>query len=173
MGRVAARGIETLAIAEQLNGWIGQLEANMNSGNLAIHNKTRWEPASWPAEAVGWGTTEAPRAPWAIGFTSKTARSRTTRRSVATVWNGSPRDAAGQRGPWEQSLIGTPVADSLRPVEILRTIHSFDSVHGVRGTRRGRRRQRGHSHSDRAVDRANHATTENPSSRGRQHHPSR
>ena len=58
---------------------------------------------------------------------------------VATVWNGSPRDARGQRGPWEQSLIGTPVADPERPVEVLRTIHSFDpcmscAVHVVDAT---------------------------------------
>ena len=45
---------------------------------------------------------------------------------VATIWNGSPRDARGQRGPWEQALIGTPVFDPARPVEVLRTIHSFD-----------------------------------------------
>jgi Ni,Fe-hydrogenase I large subunit len=126
MGRVAARGIETLAIAEQLNGWIGQLEANMNSGNLAIHNKTRWEPATWPAEAVGWGTTEAPRGALGHWVQIKNGKIANYQAIVATVWNGSPRDAAGQRGPWEESLIGTPVADSLRPVEILRTIHSFD-----------------------------------------------
>jgi hydrogenase large subunit len=126
MGRVAARGVETLAIAEQLNGWIGQLETNMNSGNLAIHNKTRWEPATWPADAVGWGTTEAPRGALGHWIQIKNGKIANYQAIVATVWNGSPRDAAGQRGPWEQSLIGTPVADPARPVEILRTIHSFD-----------------------------------------------
>lgn len=55
---------------------------------------------------------------------------------VPTTWNGSPRDARGQRGVWEEALIGTPVADPARPVEVLRTIHSFDpcmacSVHVV------------------------------------------
>ena len=55
---------------------------------------------------------------------------------VATTWNGSPRDAAEPAGAWEQALIGTPVADPARPVEILRTVHSFDpcmacSVHVV------------------------------------------
>ena len=126
MGRVAARGIETLAIAEQLNGWIGQLETNMNSGNLAIHNKTRWEPATWPADAIGWGTTEAPRGALGHWIHIKNGKIANYQAIVATVWNGSPRDAAGQRGPWEQSLIGTPVADPAQPVEILRTIHSFD-----------------------------------------------
>jgi len=45
---------------------------------------------------------------------------------VPTTWNGSPRDARGQRGPFEQGLIGTPVIDPARPLEVLRTIHSFD-----------------------------------------------
>jgi Ni,Fe-hydrogenase I large subunit len=45
---------------------------------------------------------------------------------VATIWNGSPRDVRGQRGAWEEALIGTPIADPAKPVEILRTVHSFD-----------------------------------------------
>jgi len=139
LGRVAARGIETLAIAEQLGGWIGQLEANMNSGNLAIHNKTRWDPATWPADALGWGTTEAPRGALGHWVQIKNGKIENYQAVVATVWNGSPRDAHDQRGPWEQSLIGTPVADPTRPVEILRTVHSFDpcmacAVHVVDAT---------------------------------------
>jgi Ni,Fe-hydrogenase I large subunit len=55
---------------------------------------------------------------------------------VPTTRNGSPRDDQGQRGPFEESLIGTPIADPAHPVEILRTILSFDpcmacSVHLV------------------------------------------
>jgi Ni,Fe-hydrogenase I large subunit len=45
---------------------------------------------------------------------------------VPTTWNGSPRDALGQRGAWEEALIGTPVADPQQPIEVLRTVHSFD-----------------------------------------------
>jgi Ni,Fe-hydrogenase I large subunit len=44
----------------------------------------------------------------------------------ASTWNGSPRDGTGRRGPLEEALIGTPVADPARPLEILRTVHSFD-----------------------------------------------
>ncbi len=61
LGRMVARGIETLLIAEQVNGWLGQVDANIKAGNLTIHNKYRWDPASWPVSAEGWGTTEAPR----------------------------------------------------------------------------------------------------------------
>ena len=60
---------------------------------------------------------------------------------VPSTWNGSPRDAANQPGAWEQALVGTPVADPEQPLEILRTIHSFDpcmacAVHVLDGTRR-------------------------------------
>ncbi len=43
----------------------------------------------------------------------------------ATTWNASPRDAHGWRGPLEEALVGTPVADLARPLEVLRTVHSF------------------------------------------------
>jgi Ni,Fe-hydrogenase I large subunit len=45
---------------------------------------------------------------------------------VATTWNGAPRDGQGQRGVFEEALLDTPIADPSRPLEILRTIHSFD-----------------------------------------------
>ena len=126
LGRTAARGIETLATAEKLLGWITQLETNINSNNLAIHNATKWEPSTWPAEAHGFGMTESPRGAlghWIHIVNGKIANYQMV---VATVWNASPRDAGGVRGPYEQALIGTPVFDPERPVEILRTIHSFD-----------------------------------------------
>ena len=126
LGRIAARGIETQIIAEQLPAWISQLEANMNSGNLAIHNGERWEPSTWPADASGWGMTEAPRGALAHWIRIKGGKIENYQAVVATTWNGSPRDARGQHGPWERALIGTPVADPLKPVEILRAVHSFD-----------------------------------------------
>jgi hydrogenase large subunit len=126
LGRVAARGIETQWVAEQLGPWIDQLNANMLSGNLTIHNKTKWDPASWPAEASGWGTTEAPRGALGHWVHVKNGKIENYQAIVATIWNGSPRDARGQRGAWEEALIGTPIADPAKPVEILRTVHSFD-----------------------------------------------
>jgi hydrogenase large subunit len=141
LGRVAARGIETLVIAERMESWITELEANMKSGKLSIHNGARWDPSTWPAEAMGWGVTEAPRG--ALGHWVKIKNGTIAKYQcvVASTWNGSPRDALGNRGPWEEALIGTPVADSAKPVEILRTVHSFDpcmacSVHVVDAKRR-------------------------------------
>jgi Ni,Fe-hydrogenase I large subunit len=126
LGRMVARGVETLLVAEQLPIWIAQLEANMQRGDLAVHNGFRWDPASWPAQATGWGWAEAPRGAlghW-IGIADRKIRHYQT--VVPTTWNGSPRDDRGQRGAWEEALIGTPVADPSRPLEILRTIHAFD-----------------------------------------------
>jgi len=139
IGRVAARGIETLALAEQIDGWLTALLNNINAGNLKIADTTRWNTSTWPAQAQGWGTTEAPRG--ALGHWLHISNQKIDRYQniVATQWNASPRDAAGQRGAYEQSLIGTPLVDPARPIEILRTIHSFDpcmacAVHMVDAT---------------------------------------
>jgi Ni,Fe-hydrogenase I large subunit len=126
LGRVAARGVETLVIAEKMGDWITELESNMNNGNLAIHNGEKWDPSTWPAEAMGWGITEAPRGALGHWVRIQDGSISGYQCVVPTTWNGSPRDAAGQRGAWEEALIGTPVADPARPVEILRTVHSFD-----------------------------------------------
>jgi hydrogenase large subunit len=141
LGRVAARGIETLVIAERLQDWITELETNMNTGNWDIHNGALWDPATWPAEATGWGLTEAPRG--ALGHWIRIENGTIAQYQcvVPSTWNGSPRDALGQRGPWEEALIGTPVADPEKPLEVLRTIHSFDpcmacAVHVVDPDRR-------------------------------------
>ena len=138
LGRTLARGVETLLIAEQMAGWIDGLEANMVGGNLQIHDGTRWNPSSWPAEAAGWGSTEAPRGGLGHWVRIQDGRIGNYQAVVPTTWNGSPRDAAGQRGPWEEALRGTPLLDPEQPLEILRTVHSFDpcmacAVHVVDG----------------------------------------
>jgi len=125
-GRMLARGIETLALAEQLSSWIDDLEAHMNADDTLIHNGAMWNPATWPMQASGWGGTEAPRG--GLGHWVSIANQRIQRYQavVPTTWNGSPRDAQGQRGPFEQALLGITVANPEQPLEILRTIHSFD-----------------------------------------------
>jgi Ni,Fe-hydrogenase I large subunit len=126
LGRVAARGIETVLIAEQMESWLDELEANIAAGDLAIHEGTLWDPDTWPTEAVGWGATEAPRGALAHWVRIRNRKIENYQAVVPTTWNGSPRDPTGQRGPWEEALVGTPVADPDKPVEILRTVHSFD-----------------------------------------------
>jgi Ni,Fe-hydrogenase I large subunit len=142
LGRVAARGVETLLTARKMTDWITELQANLNSGNLAIHEPSKWNPSSWPTDAQGWGATEAPRGALGHWIQIRNGRIENYQAVVATAWNGAPRDGQGQRGVWEEALIGTPITDPQRPVEVLRTIHSFDpcmacSVHIVDGRGRG------------------------------------
>ncbi len=126
LGRTAARGIDCLITAGQLPIWLQQLEDNIAKGDLRIHNPDKWDPASWPAEAAGYGWHEAPRGALGHWIKIKDQKILNYQAVVPSTWNASPRDHKGQRGPYEAALIGTPIADPNRPVEILRTIHSFD-----------------------------------------------
>ncbi len=126
LGRIAARCVETVVIAEQLLAWTDELAANVGNGDLRIHELEHWEPATWPSEAQGWGWQEAPRGALGHWVHIKDGRIENYQCVVPSTWNGSPRDADGQMGAYEAALVGTPVADPEQPVEILRTIHSFD-----------------------------------------------
>ena len=126
LGRVAARALETKLLIARMSTWQADLEHNLDTGDLAIADISRWDPASWPADAKGWGMEEAPRGALAHWVVIKDQKIANYQLVVPSTWNGSPRDARGRRGAWEEALIGTPVADPERPVEVLRTIHSFD-----------------------------------------------
>ncbi len=126
LGRIAARCIETVVMAQQLAAWTEELATNMGNGDLRIHNGDRWDPETWPVEAQGWGWHEAPRGALGHWIHIQDGRIANYQAVVPSTWNGSPRDPSGQRGPWEEALVGTPVADPAQPLEILRTIHSFD-----------------------------------------------
>lgn len=141
LGRTAARGIETLVIAEQLVSWLDELATNMAEGNLQIHNGEKWDPETWPAEAQGWAFHEAPRGMLGHWIRIKEGKIENYQCVVPSTWNASPRGAKGQRGAYEAALVGTPLADPSQPIEVLRTIHSFDpcmacAVHVVDGSRR-------------------------------------
>jgi len=126
LGRVAARGVETLVTAEMLPVWLDELTANIKKGDLRMHNNEKWEPSTWPKEVQGYGLHEAPRGALGHWIKIKDGKIDNYQCVVPSTWNGSPRDAKGQKGPYESAIIGTPVADLEQPVEILRTIHSFD-----------------------------------------------
>ncbi len=126
LGRVAARGIETLVLAEKLEEWLNELQDNMGRGQLDIHDNSKWDPDSWPKDCSGAGFHEAPRGAlghWVHIVNGEIANYQCV---VPSTWNAGPRDAAGQRGPYEEAVVGTPVADPEQPIEILRTVHSFD-----------------------------------------------
>lgn len=126
LGRTAARCVESMVLAEQLAPWTMELAANIASGDLRIHDNASWNPDQWPAEAMGWGFTEAPRGALGHWIHIKDKKIANYQAIVPSTWNGSPRDAHGTPGAYEAALIGTPVEDPEQPVEILRTIHSFD-----------------------------------------------
>jgi hydrogenase large subunit len=126
LGRIAARAVETQVMAAELLDWHAQLVANIKRGDLKIHAGERWDPATWPKEAQGWGFHEAPRGALGHWVRIKDGAIVNYQCVVPSTWNASPRDGKDQRGPYEASLLGTPVADANRPVEILRTVHSFD-----------------------------------------------
>ncbi len=126
LGRTAARCVETVVMAEKLAEWTDELAASMGGGDLDIHEWEGWDPESWPAEAKGWGFTEAPRGALGHWIHIKDKKIHNYQAVVPSTWNSSPRDAAGSPGAYEAALIGTPIADPEMPLEVLRTIHSFD-----------------------------------------------
>ncbi len=126
LGRTAARGLETRLIARWALEFYGQLLTNLKNGDTRTHNGEMWDPATWPAEARGVGMSEAPRGALAHWIVIKDRKIDNYQLVVPSTWNASPRDAQGQRSAYEESLVGTPVADPEKPVEILRTVHSFD-----------------------------------------------
>jgi hydrogenase large subunit len=127
LDRLAARALETKKIADAMVGWLDEL----TPGNPSYTYKAT------PVTASGIGLTEAPRG--ALGHWIDITNSEISRYQVVTptAWNASPRDDLDQPGPIEQALIGTPVAEPTKPIEVLRVVHSFDpclacSVHMVR-----------------------------------------
>ena len=126
LGRVAARALESVYLLKLMDGWITDLANNMEAGDLRIHDGSKWDPSTWPAEAEGWGFHEAPRGALGHWVKIKDQKIENYQAVVPSTWNAGPRDQQGQSGPYEASLEGTPVADPEQPLELLRTIHSFD-----------------------------------------------
>jgi [NiFe] hydrogenase large subunit/hydrogenase large subunit len=126
LGRTAARGIDCLLVAQQTSKWLDELIGNISKGDYRIHNNESWDPSTWPAEAKGYGFHEAPRGALGHWIKIKDQKILNYQAVVPSTWNASPRDAKGQRGPYEAALVGTPIHDINKPLEILRTIHSFD-----------------------------------------------
>jgi hydrogenase large subunit len=126
LGRTAARAIETKVIAGWLQGFYDDLVAHIKAGNTKTFNNDKWDPGTWPSHAEGFGFMEAPRGAlghWIVIEEGKIANYQLV---VPTTWNASPRDHKGQEGAYEASLVGTPMAKPEWPLEILRTVHSFD-----------------------------------------------
>ena len=126
LGRTAARGLECQWAANKLAYFMDKLIANVKAGDTATANVDKWDPKSWPAEVKGVGFTEAPRGALAHWIKIKDTKIDNYQCVVPTTWNGSPRDNEGNIGAFEAALMNTKVERASEPVEILRTLHSFD-----------------------------------------------
>jgi hydrogenase large subunit len=126
LGRTAARGLECQWAAHKLRYFYDKLVANIKAGDSSTANVEKWEPSRWPKQAKGVGFTEAPRGALAHWIRIRDGKIDNYQCVVPTTWNGSPRDGKGQIGAFEAALMNTPLAKADEPLEILRTIHSFD-----------------------------------------------
>lgn len=121
LGRTAARGIETKVVADKLMDWVNELTENVKSGNTKIYQD--WK---MPDEAEGVGFVTAPRGALSHWIKIKKGKIENFQLVVPSTWNLGPRCAEGKLSAVEEALIGTPIADPERPVEILRTVHAYD-----------------------------------------------
>ncbi len=121
LGRTAARGIETKVIADKMMDWVNEMAENVKSGNTKIYQD--WK---MPDEAEGVGFVTAPRGGLSHWIKIKGGKIENFQLVVPSTWNLGPRCAEGKLSAVEEALMGTPIADAERPVEILRTVHSYD-----------------------------------------------
>jgi hydrogenase large subunit len=147
LGRIAARTIETKVIADAMSRWHTRLLKNISANNLAtfvtdvdaikqnpaLTQNFKWkDPLTWnfSGSLTGVGFTEAPRGALGHWLSIESGVIKNYQCIVASQWNAGPRDAAGTPGPYEKALEGHTLADPTKPLEILRTIHSFDPCIG-------------------------------------------
>jgi hydrogenase large subunit len=126
LGRTAARTLESKIIADNMQTWYDQLIANIKAGDTDTFDESKWDPSNWPKSAKGAGFMEAPRGGLSHYIVIEDAKIANYQCVVPTTWNAGPRDAEGKPGAYEAALQGHKMADPNLPIEILRTIHSFD-----------------------------------------------
>ncbi|MDP2850629.1 MAG: nickel-dependent hydrogenase large subunit [Sulfuricurvum sp.] len=124
VGRTAARAIETELMADVMLEWIDELAKNVLTGDKSTWTEFDFDEVS--VSAKGRGMAEAPRG--ALGHWVSIADGKVVNYQaiVPSTWNAAPRDYKNRMGAYEASLIGTKVANPEQPLEIIRTIHSFD-----------------------------------------------
>ncbi|MGC9323643.1 MAG: nickel-dependent hydrogenase large subunit [Desulfomonilia bacterium] len=132
LGRTAARALETKLIADNTEAWVNELIANIKAGDTRT-----WSRCSVPKSAQGRGLDEVPRGALGHWINIENRVIANYQAIVPSTWNCAPRNRNGNRGPYEESLIGTRLSNVDQPLEILRTIHSFDpcmacAVHIIR-----------------------------------------
>jgi len=126
LGRTLARAIETKVIADAMEGWLDRLMGNIKAGDLRTFSATKWDPSTWPSESMGVGHVEGPRGALGHWIVIRDGKIANYQAVVPTTWNAGPRDGNGQEGAYEAALKGHVLQIPAQPIEILRTIHSFD-----------------------------------------------
>ncbi|MGD8580665.1 MAG: nickel-dependent hydrogenase large subunit, partial [Lysobacterales bacterium] len=122
IGRHAARAVRCAVIHETLHNQWQLLMDNIGRGDYETFNA----PTFMKGEQRGFGFHEAPRGTlshWVVIRDGKIANYQAV---VPSTWNAGPRDEDDELGPYEASLMGNPVADPELPLEVIRTVHSFD-----------------------------------------------
>jgi [NiFe] hydrogenase large subunit len=121
IGRTGARSIEAKVIADVLGTWANQLTASPQTYNMPFRTVF-----TMPTSGTGVALNEAPRGALGHWVSFSSTKITNYQMVVPSTWNFGPRDANNVPGPVETALVGTPVADQAKPVEVLRTIHSFN-----------------------------------------------
>ena len=121
LGRTAARGIETVVVGRAMPGWVEELKTNIAKGD-----KKTYQPWTMPDKGKGFGLNDVPRGALGHWINIEDGKIKNYQYVVPSTWNLGPADGKNQKGPVEKSLIGTPIADPKQPLEVLRTVHSYD-----------------------------------------------
>jgi hydrogenase large subunit len=126
IGRTLARALESEYCSDMMVDDWNQLITNIKNGDSSTANMDKWEPSTWPKHAKGVGTVAAPRGALGHWIVINDGKIENYQCVVPSTWNSSPRDVDGNIGAFEAALMNTPVERADEPVEILRTLHSFD-----------------------------------------------
>jgi quinone-reactive Ni/Fe-hydrogenase large subunit len=120
LGRTVARGIETQVVGDEIPTLINNLVSNVAGGDERFFSRYT------PKDGQGWAMAEAPRGSLSHWITVRDGQIDNYQAIVPTTWNASPKDGREQLGAYEASLVGQPLADPTQPLEVVRTVHSFD-----------------------------------------------
>jgi len=122
IGRIAARAVRCAVLLESLQNQWQLLINNIAKGDFTTFNR----PVFPKGEIRGFGYHEAPRGVLSHWTVIENGKIKNYQAVVPSTWNAGPRDDADALGPYEASLVDNPVADPELPLEVLRTVHSFD-----------------------------------------------
>ncbi len=123
LGRIAARGIKCLVNAKRAEKWTMDLLENVKKGDTKTFTPYKLDEST---NGQGFGLNDVARGSLGHWVNIEKGKIKNYQQVVPSTWNLGPADSKGKKGPVENALIGTPVADPKKPLEILRTVHSFD-----------------------------------------------